>query len=146
MKVILLQDVAKIGKAGTVKEVKVGYVFNYLLPQGKASLATPAALRTLERQLAQEAARLSRSAEESQKKATALSGKTLTLKRPAENGKLFGGVTKVDLARELAAGGFAVLPSEIILEKTIKKTGVFPLRADFGGGVGVQFEIDIQAE
>ena len=146
MKVILLQDVAKIGKAGTVKDVKAGFGFNYLLPQGKASLVTTSSLRIFEKRSAKEILQQRNSAEESEKKAAVLAGKVFHLKRPAEKEKLFGSVTKEEISKELQTQGFAVLPGEIILEKAIKKTGTFAVSANFGNESTAKFEIEIQAE
>lgn len=146
MKVILLADVKGLGKALDVKEVKDGYGFNYLLPEGLADLATPGALKQAERFVAKRREESAKQAEESQATATALSGKKVIIKSKAEHGKLFGSVGREDVATALKALGLKVDQHAIGLEKALKEVGVFPLTADFGHGVKASFELVIEAE
>jgi len=94
MKVLLLKDVYKLGRAGDVKRVANGYGRNYLLPQGMAILATPEALKMAER--IREKASVQRAIVNQEMDAVAKQLAGLTLAFPAkasETGKLYGSVT-----------------------------------------------------
>ena len=94
MKVLLLKDVYKLGRAGDVKKVADGYGRNFLLPQGMAVLATPDALKGAER--IREKANVQRAIVNQEMDAVAkqIAGLTLTFPaRASETGKLYGSVT-----------------------------------------------------
>lgn len=99
MKVLLLKDVYKLGRAGEVKKVADGYGRNYLIPQGLAVLATPGALKQAERIRAQAEIRRARLNEELKELAQAINGLTLVFNaRAGEAGKLYGSITAQDVA------------------------------------------------
>ncbi|MBI4771854.1 MAG: 50S ribosomal protein L9 [Chloroflexi bacterium] len=104
MKVLLLKDVYKLGRAGTVRKVATGYGRNYLLPQGLAVLATPAALKRAERikhVADEERARLNH---ELSGVAEKLNGLTLAFAaRAGETGKLYGSITNASIADAIRA-------------------------------------------
>ena len=94
MKVLLLQDVFKLGRAGDVKRVAAGYGRNYLLPQGLAVLATPGAMKQVERIKAQATVQRNALNEELGAVAEQLSGTVLPFTaRASETGKLYGSIT-----------------------------------------------------
>jgi large subunit ribosomal protein L9 len=104
MKVLLLKDVYKLGRAGDVKKVADGYGRNYLLPQGMAVLATPEALKSAER--IREKANIQRAIvnQEMDVVAKQISGLTLTFPAKAsETGKLYGSVTTQMIADAIKA-------------------------------------------
>lgn len=146
MKVILLADVKGLGKALDVKEVKNGYGFNYLLPEGLVDLATPGALKQAEMFVAKRREEASKATEESRVLANALSGKKVVLKSKAEKGKLFGSVGREEVVLALEAVGVKIDKQVIMLEKSLKEVGTFPLVADFGHGVKASFDLTIEAE
>lgn len=146
MKVILLADVKGLGKALDIKEVKDGYGFNYLLPEGLADLATPGAQKQAEMFVAKRKQEVAKGAEESQMLASALSGKKVVLKSKAENGKLFGSVGREEISAALEAMGIKADKQAIVLEKGLKEVGEFPLSADFGDGAKAEFTLVIEAE
>ena len=99
MKVVLTQDVLKLGKAGDLKTVRDGYGRNYLLPQGLAVIATPGAVRQAE----EIRKRAQRQREKMSTEFTVLAGRinetTLTFQAKAgETGKLYGSITTQDVA------------------------------------------------
>lgn len=103
MKVLLLKDVYKLGRAGEVKRVADGYGRNYLLPQGLAILATEGALKQAERIRAEAAARRSALNEEMSEIAERIQGLTLTFPaRASETGKLYGSITTQMLAEAIS--------------------------------------------
>lgn len=103
MKVVLTQDIPKLGRAGEVRKVADGYARNYLIPQGFAIPATPAALKQVEeikRRVAREQERL---ATELAQVAARIQGMTLTFQaRAAESGKLYGSITPTHIVEALA--------------------------------------------
>jgi len=124
MKVLLCEDVAKLGWLGDVVEVKDGYARNYLLPQGLAVLPTEAAVRSLAEQKAKraEARRLAR--EEKERLSVSLEGVEIHLSaRANELGHLFGSVTESDIAEALQKKGFAVTADMVQMEAHIKEVG-----------------------
>ncbi len=133
VKVILRQDVEKLGEAGEVVNVRPGYARNFLLPQGIAYEATEGSLRRLEaeRHRAEESAR--RDLLEAKRRAAALEGVSLTFEaRAGDESKLFGSITAADIAGRLNEQGldFTVDRREIDLDEPIKALGVYsvPLR------------------
>lgn len=131
MEVILTTDIPKLGHAGDVVTVKPGYGRNYLLPQGKALLATRGRVAELEHKR--------RVIEELQKKeiqehgetAQRLAGVELQFEvRAGEEGKLFGSVTSADIAGKLREKGFEIERRKIELTDPIKQIGDYevPIR------------------
>lgn len=102
MKVVFLQDVTNVAKAGDVKDVADGYSRNYLLPKRLAVPATPAELKKLEIQKQTEARREVRTEQEAEVFAKVLQDTTVVLKmRAGSKEKLYGSVTTADIAREI---------------------------------------------
>ena len=124
IEVILTEDVHRLGNAGDVVKVKAGFGRNYLLPHGKAMLATASRVKEVEHKR--------RVIEEIQKKAVAgfqqvarqLAAVDLTFPMQAsDEGKLFGSVTNADIAARLAAAGIEVERRRIAIGEPIKTVG-----------------------
>ena len=99
MKVLLIKDVYKLGRAGEVKKVAAGYGRNYLLPQGLAVLATAGALKQAEKIGSQAQVRRTELNSELKDLAGHINGVTLTFAAKAgETGKLYGSITTSDVA------------------------------------------------
>jgi large subunit ribosomal protein L9 len=102
MKVMLIKDVYKLGRAGDVKKVADGYGRNFLIPQGLAVLATPGALKQVERIRAQAEIRREAQNEELKGLADSISGVVLTFAAKAgETDKLYGSITTQNVADAL---------------------------------------------
>ena len=102
MKVMLIKDVYKLGRAGDVKRVADGYGRNFLIPQGLAVLATPGALKQVERIKAQAEIRRAEQNKELQGLADEIEGVMLTFAAKAgETGKLYGSITTQNVADAL---------------------------------------------
>jgi len=102
MKVLLLKDVYKLGRAGDVKKVADGYGRNFLLPQGLAMLATPGAMKQVDRIRAKAEIRRTELNEELQGVSQEIQGVTLTFGvKAGETGKLYGSVTTQNVADAL---------------------------------------------
>lgn len=133
VKVILRQDIEKLGEAGEVVTVKPGFARNYLLPRGYAYEATAANLREIEQEKSRVEARGRRDYLEARRRASQLEGVSLTFHAKAgEESKLFGSITSADIADRLNEQGidFKVDRRSIELEDPIKTLGVFsvPIR------------------
>lgn len=102
MKVLLLKDVYKLGRAGDVKKVADGYGRNFLIPQGLAVLATPGMLKQVERIRAQAEIRRAALNEELKDLAARIDGLHLNFfARAGETGKLYGSITTEEVARAI---------------------------------------------
>ena len=125
MVVILLKDVKGTGKAGDVVKVSDGYARNMLIPKGLAKEATQGNVRNLEKQkaIAEEKRAIEKAA--AQKKAEELEKITLIVKsKGGENGKLFGSVTSMDIAKALQEQeGITIDKKKIDIPGPIKQAG-----------------------
>lgn len=146
MKVILLEDVAKLGKAGEVKEVSNGYGFNFLLPEGLAQLATPQAVAQAKKLVEARRNELEQLTAELKAAALQVSGKKIALKKKTEKNKLFGSVSAHEIVRELEKIGVSVDSKAIVIDKPMKEIGTFPVVVNLGHGVKASFEIVVEAE
>ena len=123
MKVILVADVPRVGKAGEIKEVKKGYAFNFLLPEGMAEIATAGMIRSVTKSLAkrniEKTAKITALADSLKK----LDGITLTVSAKAQDGKLFGSVTAADIVAVAKSNDIELIDDMIQLEHPIKTIG-----------------------
>jgi large subunit ribosomal protein L9 len=127
MKVILLQDVDNLGKAGELKEVANGYARNYLLPRRLAAGATPALLANHQQRIAAEKRRLEKQAEADRQQAERLSSVSLTFKaRVGKQGRLYGSITSQDIAAGLReSDGIIIDRRAIVLPDPIRAVGTY---------------------
>lgn len=127
MKVILLQDVEGLGKAGDLKEVANGYARNYLLPRHVAAAATPALIANRDSRIAAEKRKLDKQTEENQQRAERLGQVTLTFKaRVGREGRLYGSITSQDIAEGLRQSEGIVIDRRMIeLPNPIRSVGSF---------------------
>ncbi|MBN1304505.1 MAG: 50S ribosomal protein L9 [Anaerolineales bacterium] len=102
MKVLLIKDVYKLGRAGDIKRVAAGYGRNYLLPEGLAILATPGAIKQADKIRAQAEIHRAQLNEELKDLAGQISGLTLSFPvRASETGKLYGSITAKEIAEHI---------------------------------------------
>jgi len=126
MKVILCEDIEKLGATGETVKVKDGYARNYLIPKNLALEATTGNTRVVDeikkkRQLAAE-----REKEKAQTLCTSIQSASCTISSQAgEDEKLFGAVTSADIAEAFESEGFKLDKKQILLDEPIKKLGVF---------------------
>ena len=116
MEVILLQKVAKLGNIGDRVKVKSGFGRNYLLPSGKATLATPAHIAAFEARRAELEAKAANELTDAQSRAVKLEGFALSITAKAGNeGKLFGSIGTADIAEACQKAGHQVERAEVRL-------------------------------
>lgn len=125
MEIILKEDVSSLGKAGDVVKVKKGYARNFLLPQGKAIVADPNNVKSLEHHRRVVAGKQAKLKKESESLATKMESLSITIaKDVGEQDKLFGSVTAKDIAEALRKENLVIDRKQIHLEAPIKQIGV----------------------
>ncbi len=130
MKLILVKDVDKLGRAGDIVNVKEGYARNFLLPNNKARAATPGNIKLLEARRKKEALEDERKVASARALADRLSNLSLTIFMEAgEEDKLFGSVTSDMISDRLKDEGIEIGKKDIIIEEQIKKLGVYQVAA-----------------
>ena len=105
MKIILKKEVANLGEAGDIVEVKAGYALNYLIPQGYAVMGTSSAIKQHEETIRQRAHKEAKLVADAQALASKLEAKLIKIAvKVSESGKLFGSVTAAQVAELLGEG------------------------------------------
>jgi len=147
MKVILIEEVPKLGKPGDQVEVARGYARNFLLPRKLAVEGTPQNLRALEQFKTQARRREDQLRREAGTFAQQLKGLSLTISRRAgEQDHLFGSVTKIDIAEALAARGIRLDRKKIQLEEPIKTLGTYTIPIRLRSDVVAEIQIQVVKE
>jgi large subunit ribosomal protein L9 len=147
MKVILLDDVAKLGHRGEVRDVSDGYARNYLLPQKLALTASAANLKNLETIKARQESQAARLRGEAEAQAQAIGALTFTQSRQAsDEGRLFGSVGKADVAAFLSQSGIEVERRRIALDEPIKALGEFSVPIRLHGDVTAHLKVIVSRE
>lgn len=129
MKVILRQDVDKLGKIGEIVTVKDGFARNFLIPRDLVYYATPGALKKLEGERKQYSKKVEKAKGVAEELAAKLAEVQVSVQmRVGEEGKLFGSVTPQMIAQELATREFDIDKRNIIIEEPIKSLGIFDVK------------------
>ena len=146
MELILKEDVIGLGFKNDIVNVKSGYGRNYLIPQGKAVIASPSAKKILAENLKQQAHKLAALKAAAEEKAAALEGLALTITaKVSATGQLYGSVTNMTVADELAKLGKEV-DRKIIVMKDIKKVGEYVAVVRFHKEVSAEIPVTVIAE
>lgn len=144
MQVILLDKIAKLGGLGDQVNVKAGYARNYLIPQGKAVMATKANIETFDARRAELEAKLAAGKAAAEERAAKLGELAAVVIAPkaGDEGKLFGSIGTRDVADAITAAGVAVAKSEVRMGNVLRNTGeyevVVQLHADVKATVQIQ--------
>ena len=144
MEIILKQDVNKLGFKDDIVTVKPGYVRNYLIPQGMASLATPSAKKVLAENLRQRAHKEAKLIADANATAEVLKGLDIKITVKAGGEKLFGSVTNADIATALESNGQAI-DRKFITSGTIKRLGKYTANVRLHRDVIVELPYEIIA-
>ncbi|MCK4959670.1 MAG: 50S ribosomal protein L9 [Planctomycetes bacterium] len=129
MKVLLCQDVEKLGWLGDVVEVKNGYARNFLLPHGIATVPSEANIKVLADEKAKRAAERKVAVEKLGRVAQEVEGAEAVLAAKAnEQGHLFGSVTEHDIAENLRAQGYEISDDMVRLSEHIKDVGTHEVK------------------
>jgi large subunit ribosomal protein L9 len=147
MKIILLDDVATLGRRGEVRDVSDGYARNYLLPQKLALHATPANLKNLDQIKARQEGQTAKLKADAQAQAQAIEALHFTQARQAsDEGRLFGSVGRADLAAFLGQRGVEVERRRIALDEPIKSLGEFSVPIRLHADVTAQLKVSVTRE
>ncbi|HID10434.1 MAG TPA: 50S ribosomal protein L9 [Candidatus Latescibacteria bacterium] len=131
MKVILMEDVEGLGRAGEVVQVASGYARNYLIPRNMALIATSKNLKVFKEEQKKRISRRNRARRDAQAMAEELNQLSLTVEVPVgEEDRMFGAVTSQTIAQLLKEKGFGVDRRKIVLDEPIQALGVYtvPIR------------------
>ena len=144
MQVILLDKIAKLGGLGDQVAVKAGYARNYLIPQGKAVMATKANIETFDARRAELEAKLAAGKAAAEERAAKLGelAAVVIASKSGDEGKLFGSIGARDVAEAITAAGVAVAKSEVRMGNVLRNTGEYEvvvlLHADVKATVQIQ--------
>ena len=146
MEIILKEDVIGLGYKNDIVNVKNGYGRNYLIPTGKAVIASASAKKILAENLKQQAHKLAAILTAAEKEAEALKGVALSIEaKVSATGALYGSVTSATVAEELAKKGIEVDRKKILM-KDIKTVGEFAATVVFHKQVKVEVPVTVLAE
>jgi len=147
MKIILREDVEKLGKAGEVVKVKDGYGRNYLIPRQLAVLANVRNMKALDHDRRAIETRAKKTRKTAEATATTLSAIALTLPAKAgEEGKLFGAITSRDIADALEKAGVTVDRKAIQLADPIKQVGDYKVKIRVAADVLPEISVSVVPE
>ncbi len=149
MKVVFLENVEGTAQVGDVKEVKNGFARNYLLPRGLAAPAVEPYLQRAQARARREAKHQGELDSDATTLAERLAGTRISIAaRVGEQGKLYGSVTSVHIAEEVAKliGGEEFDHRKVLLPEAIKEVGVHPVRLRLTRNVETTVEVAVFAE
>ncbi len=136
MKVLLCEDIKKLGWFGDVVEVNNGYARNYLLPQGLAKVVTENSIRAIAEEKAKRAEKRIKESKRLEEAAKAVDGAEAVIAAKAnEQGHLYGSVSVEQIAANLREQGFQVANEVVQLPEHIKQVGTHAITLKFAGSL-----------
>ena len=142
MKVILIEDMPSLGKMGDLVKVSDGYGRNFLVPHGKAIMATTHNVRVLEHQTKQLKNKVDKIKRDAEKLARKIEAVSCTVAKPAgDEEKIFGSVTSMDIGESLSVEGIEVDRKKIILDEPIKTLGIYTVPIKLHPEVTAQLKV-----
>ena len=147
MKVLLCEDIKRLGWLGDIVEVAEGYARNYLLPQGLATVATQGNIRALAEEKAKRAEERVKESKRLVAAAEAVEGAEAVLAALAnEHGVLFGSITEKMIAKNLREQGFLVADEVVKLPEHIKQVGSHSVTLRFAEDIKATVSVVVVAE
>ena len=147
MKLILREDVDKLGEAGDIVDVKAGYGRNYLIPQGKAMMATKGALKQVEMMKEKAERRAELTVEKAKDMADRLETTSVTIPvSVGEDERIHGSVTNQDVADALAERDINIDKRKITLDQDIKTLGEYTATVNLIGEIQQQIKVWVVKE
>ena len=147
MKVILQKDVANLGDAGDIKDVAEGYARNFLLPRKLVIPADESSKKVVEHQKKLIKLKKEKRKKNSEKLAGSMAGLELNITvQVGEEGKLFGSVTSMDIAKKLKEKGFDIDKKKIIIESPIKQEGEYTIKIKLDEGQTPSIKVTVGKE
>lgn len=146
MEIILKEDIIGLGYKNDIVNVKNGYGRNYLIPTGKAVIASPSAKKILAENLKQQAHKLAALLEKAKAEAAKFEGVALSIEaKVSATGQLYGSVNAAIVAEELAKKGLEIDRKRVIM-KDIKVVGEYVATLIFHKEVRVEIPVAVVAE
>lgn len=146
MEIILKEDVMGLGYKNDIVTVKAGYGRNYLIPTGKAVIASPSAKKVLAEDLKQKAHKLEQIKKDAQAVADKLAGVSLTIStKVSATGAIYGSVNSLHIAEELGKLGFDI-DRKIVIVKDVKEVGSYVATVKLHKEVSVEIPFEVVAE
>ena len=147
MEVILKEDIVNLGYKDDIVDVKRGYARNFLIPQGKAIMASESAKKVIAENNRQRAHKLEQLKNEAEAFAKTMEGTTLTIgAKTSSTGTIFGSVTNIQLAEELAKKGFEVDRKFILIKDQVKEIGTYTATVRLHKEVSIELPFEVVAE
>ncbi len=147
MEIILKEDVLHLGYKGDIVKVKPGYARNFLIPTHKAVLATESAKKMLAEDNRQRIHKLEQIKNAAVELGQKLEGVSLTIgAKTSSTGKIFGAVTNIQIADELAKKGFEVDRKTIAIKQAVKEVGNYVCVAKLHKEVSVEIPFEVVSE
>jgi large subunit ribosomal protein L9 len=147
MKIILKEDIANLGYKDDVVEVKSGYGRNYLIPTGKAVIATDSALKILAENQRQRAHKLAKIKADAEALAASLKDVTLTIgAKTSSTGTIFGSVNSIQIAEALEKLGHNVDRKVIYIKEAVKEVGNYTATLKLHKEVSVEIPFEVVSE
>ena len=147
MEIILKEDIVNLGYKNDIVTVKSGYGRNYLIPTGKAVIASPAAKKMLAEELKQRAHKLEKIKKDAEELAAKLQGVSLTIAtKVSSTGTIFGSVGSIQIADELAKLGHNIDRKIIVVKDAVKEVGHYKAVVKLHKEVSVEIPFEVVAE
>ena len=147
MQVILKEDVINLGYKDDVVTVKDGYGRNFLIPTGKAVIASESARKVLAENLKQRAHKLAKIKTDAEALAAKLNDLTLTMgAKTSATGTIFGSVNNIQVAEELAKKGFEIDRKTIVIKDSIKEVGTYKAIVKLHREVSAEITLEVVSE
>jgi large subunit ribosomal protein L9 len=147
MRVILLQNIEKLGKKYEVKEIKDGYARNFLIPKNLAKPATKQALKWVKIQKEIEEKKAEEELKRVQELASSIDGQEVALSvKIGEKGELYESITAQKIYEKLKELGFNIKKNQIILAEPIKELGEFPVKIKFNHNLEAEIKVIVTEE
>ena len=147
MQVILKEDILNLGYKDDIVSVKDGYGRNYLIPQGKAVIASESARKELAENLKQRAHKIAKIKQDAQDVAAKIEGISLTIATKASaTGKIYGSVTNIQIAEALAKLGHEIDRKIIVVKDAVKEIGSYKAVVKLHKEVNVEIPFEVVAE
>ncbi len=147
MEIILKENVINLGYKDDIITVKDGYGRNFLIPTGKAILATSSAKKVLAENLKQRAHKLAQLKVQAEELAAKLEGLTLTLGvKASSTGKIFGSVTTIQIAEALEKQGIVVDKRIIAIKDVMKQVGTYKVALKLHKEISSEITLEVVAE
>ncbi len=147
MKVILQKDIPNLGDAGDIKDVADGYARNYLLPKKLVLLANESSKKAIEHQKKLIKLKKEKRKKESEKIFDSLNGMEISIgAQVGEEGKLFGSITSMDIAKKIKENGIEIDKRKILLEGSIRQEGEFDIAIKLEEGLNATIKVSVVKE